>query len=85
MHCETLTHHVRYKFGERESMEILSGEIMGRLKSFTPFKRAVHLRDIKKHRQHQPVTSRKWSTMVVTKNIAAGSGCRSKTVLLWNQ
>ena len=36
MHCETLTHHVRYTFGERESMEILSGETLGPLKSFTP-------------------------------------------------
>jgi len=35
MHCEPPWHQVRYTFGERESMEILSGEIMGQLKSFT--------------------------------------------------
>ena len=42
MHCETPWHQVRYTFGERESMEILSGEIMGQLKSFTGSRRDVH-------------------------------------------
>jgi hypothetical protein len=41
MHSETPRHQVRDGAGERESMEILRGETMGRLKSFTPSGRHV--------------------------------------------
>ena len=37
MHCETPWHQVRYTFGERESMEILSGEIYGPAEIFHRF------------------------------------------------